>query len=78
VADVGSTGTRTSGEQLEQALQSSRIIGAAIGIVMATRVVDYDGALQLLKARSNRTNVKLRDLCAEIVDQAPSRRWDVR
>ena len=54
-------------EQLEEALRSSRIIGAAIGIVMTTREIGYNEALDLLKEQSNRTNVKMRDLCAEMV-----------
>jgi hypothetical protein len=60
-------------EQLEAALQSSRTIGAAIGMVMATRRVGYDQALDMLKAHSNRTNVKMHALCDEMVHQGKDR-----
>ncbi len=66
VADLGSSSTRTV-EHLEQALQSSRLIGAAIGMVMASRGVGYDEALAILKETSSRSNIKLRVLCAEMV-----------
>jgi hypothetical protein len=59
---------RTQTEHLQAALQSSRLIGCAVGMVMASRGVKYDEALALLKAASNRTNVKLRDLCADMVE----------
>jgi hypothetical protein len=58
--------------QLEQALQSSRTIGTAVGIVMASRNIDRETALAVLKRASSETNVKLRDLCAEMVDGAGS------
>ncbi len=58
--------------QLEQALQSSRTIGTAIGMVMASRNVDRETALAVLKRASSETNVKLRDLCAELVDGVAS------
>ena len=68
---------RNHADQLEQALRTSRIIGAAVGMVMASRQLDQDDALAVLKDASSRTNVKLSVLCAEMVQngnstQAPS------
>jgi tetrahydromethanopterin S-methyltransferase subunit F len=53
--------------QLEQALTSSRTIGAAIGILMASRDVDQDEALRLLRQASSRSNTPMRALAEVIV-----------
>ena len=53
--------------QLEQALTSSRTIGAAIGILMASRDVDQVEALRLLRQASSRSNTPMRDLAEVIV-----------
>ena len=53
--------------QLEQALKSSRTIGAAIGLIMATRQVREEEAFQILKTASQNSNRKLRDLAEELV-----------
>jgi chromosome segregation ATPase len=53
--------------QLEQALSSSRIIGTAIGMVMASRQISQGEALEVLKQASSRSNVKLAVLCADMV-----------
>ncbi len=57
-------------EQLRRALASSREIGVAIGIVMVTYGIDHDAAVAWLKRESNENNVKLRDLCADVVRRA--------
>jgi AmiR/NasT family two-component response regulator len=57
-------------DQLEAALLSSRVIGAAVGILMGTRQVSQQKAFELLKQASQRQNRKLRDLAAELVDHA--------
>ena len=54
-------------EQLEQALESSRTIGAAIGILMATLGVDQVTAFAALKRTSQDDNIKLRELAAKMV-----------
>jgi ANTAR domain/Alanine-zipper, major outer membrane lipoprotein len=59
--------------QLEEALVSSRTIGAAIGILMATRNVNQDDALAMLKSASSRSNRKMRDLASAIVAGANER-----
>lgn len=59
--------SRKQVEQLERALLTSRVIGAAIGMVMHSRHVTQDEALEVLKAASSRSNVKLSVLCAEML-----------
>lgn len=51
---------------LETALQSSRQIGAAVGIVMALRRVSQDDAFALLSKASQNTKRKLRDIAADV------------
>ncbi len=60
--------TQDHAAQLDQALISSRTIGAAIGILMASRQVSQDQAFLVLKEASQRSNRKLRDLAAELVE----------
>lgn len=55
---------------LEAALRSSRIIGAAIGILMASRKVNDDQAFAILRQASQDQNRKLRELAEEIVQAA--------
>ncbi|MBL0749109.1 ANTAR domain-containing protein [Nocardioides baculatus] len=54
--------------ELEAALASSRTIGAALGILMASRNIGQAEALTVLKETSQRTNTKLRDLAATLVN----------
>jgi hypothetical protein len=54
--------------QLERALRSSRMIGAAIGVVMAERKVTAKSAFATLSCASQNSNVKLRDLAASVVE----------
>ncbi|WP_323097429.1 ANTAR domain-containing protein [Intrasporangium sp. YIM S08009] len=53
--------------QLEEALRTSRQIGAAIGIVMANRRVDEQGAFDVLRKASSLTNRKLRLVAEDVV-----------
>jgi hypothetical protein len=53
--------------QMEQALKSSRTIGAAIGILMASRGITEDQAFAVLKQSSQSANRKLREIAAELV-----------
>ena len=52
---------------LEIALESSREIGAAIGILMNQRQITVDEAFQLLRTKSQRTHRKLRDVASEVL-----------
>ena len=49
------------------ALQSSRTIGAAVGIIMAMRRVSEPVAFDMLKRESQDTNTKIRALAEQIV-----------
>jgi GAF domain-containing protein len=60
-------------EQLEQALDSSRVIGLALGILMEQSVVDRKKAFAILSVASQRRNVKLRDLAETVVASAERR-----
>lgn len=55
---------------LELALQSSRTIGAAIGLLMASREIGADDAFAILRQTSQDTNRKVREIAAEIVEAA--------
>jgi hypothetical protein len=56
--------------ELQTALVSSRTIGAALGILMASRDIGQEDALHLLKETSQRTNIKMRDLAETLVVEA--------
>jgi len=57
-------------EQLSAALLTRKVIGQAIGILMERHAVDEDGAFAYLTRVSSHTNVKLRAVAQEIVDQS--------
>lgn len=69
IADLQADGllSQEHAQQLEQALRSSRLIGAAIGIIMANRHVNETDAFRLLSKGSQNTNRKLRVLAEDIV-----------
>jgi AmiR/NasT family two-component response regulator len=60
---------RRSIADLTTALESNREIGAAIGIVMATREVTSESAFDLLRAASQARHLKLRDVAREVISQ---------
>lgn len=53
---------------LETALQSSREIGMALGILMAHRKVTHEGAFDLLRSASQNLHRKLRDVAIEVME----------
>ena len=53
--------------QLEKALATSRTIGAAVGVLMASRNVDQEEALRVLREASSRANKPMRELAQVIV-----------
>ncbi len=53
--------------QMEEALKSSRVIGAAIGVIMASRGVSDAEAFAILKKASNDSNRKLRELANDLL-----------
>ncbi len=64
--------TQEHSAQMEEALKSSRIIGAAIGVVMASRGVSDAEAFAILTKASNDSNRKLRDLAADLLASTPA------
>jgi len=56
--------------QLNEALQSRKVIGQALGLVMQKYQVDEDRAFQFLIRASSTGNIKLRDVAAELVRAA--------
>jgi GAF domain-containing protein len=66
---------RERAEQLEDALQSGREIGMAMGVLMARGGVTQDEAFALLRRASQHLHRKLREIAAEVVDtgQLPTR-----
>lgn len=59
--------------QLNQALQSRKLIGQAIGILMERYELDEERAFQFLMRASSTSNVKLRDVAAEVVSTSLER-----
>lgn len=53
---------------LEKALESSRDIGAAVGVLMSAHKVTREQAFDLLSVASQRRNRRLRDVAAEVVE----------
>ena len=58
--------SRHRAEHLSIALQSSREIGQAMGILMATHKVTADAAFDLLRAASQQGHLKLREVAREV------------
>jgi GAF domain-containing protein len=54
-------------EQLQEALESRDVIGQAKGILMATTKSSADAAFDVLRAASQRRNMKLRAVAEEVV-----------
>jgi hypothetical protein len=61
---------------LEIALESSRVIGMAMGIVMSSRLCTADQAFDALRRVSQETNRKLRDVAVDVTETGalPERR----
>ena len=55
-------------EQIRGALDSNRLIGTAIGVVMATYHLTAEQAFRLLTVSSQNTNSKLRDIAGAVVE----------
>ena len=55
-------------DNLHVALQASRRIGVAIGILMARHLVTYEQAFAMLATASQGLNRKLRDIAAEVAE----------
>jgi DNA-binding response OmpR family regulator len=55
-------------QQIRGALDSNRVIGTAVGIVMASYRLTAQQGFQLLVTASQNTNSKLRDIAARVVE----------
>jgi GAF domain-containing protein len=60
--------TREVVTHLEVALETRDLIGQAKGVIMANEKVTADDAFAILRTASQRRNVKLRDLAADVAD----------
>jgi transcriptional regulator with GAF, ATPase, and Fis domain len=67
VAALSAARHQEKAEQLERALHTSRRIGVALGILMATDQVDLDGAWQVLVKASQDSNTKVSELADQVV-----------
>ena len=59
--------SRHAVQNLQQALATSREIGAAVGIIMSSRRMTHSQAFELLSATSRARNLKVRDIAGEVV-----------
>lgn len=60
-------------DDLRQALLSRDVIGQAKGLLMASSGLTSDQAFDMLRRASQRTNIKLHDIAADMVDAANAR-----
>jgi hypothetical protein len=72
VALAGATATvaalREEHSNLQRALESSRVIGVAIGMLMQQHKLTRGQAFDLLRLHSQHSNRRLRDIAEELVD----------
>ena len=67
--------TRSNNDHLRQALESNRDIGAAIGILMGTKLVTKEQAFDLLRIASQHTHRKLREVALDVIDTGALPGW---
>ena len=60
-------------EGLNQAISSRQLIGQAVGLLMERYSINGDRAFQFLARTSSHSNIKLRDVAKQIVDEAEQR-----
>ncbi|CAL9652488.1 hypothetical protein SUDANB108_06686 [Streptomyces sp. enrichment culture] len=63
-------------EQMQQAMRSRGVIDQAMGVVMGQRGCTADEAFAILRSASQHRNIKLRDLCTELITNLTGRRPD--
>ncbi|MDG9707251.1 GAF and ANTAR domain-containing protein [Streptomyces sp. DH10] len=68
--------TQEFADQLRTAMQSRSVIDQALGVIMGQRRCTADAAFGILRSASQHRNIKLRDLCTELITnltgQAPT------
>lgn len=67
-AVLGTDLERHRADHLQQALQSNREIGVAIGVLMQQRKITREAAFDLLRIASQHSNRKLRDIATDVAD----------
>ncbi|WP_328407519.1 GAF and ANTAR domain-containing protein [Streptomyces violaceus] len=60
-------------EQMQTAMQSRGVIDQALGVVMGQRRCTADEAFGILRSASQHRNIKLRDLCTELITSLTGR-----
>ncbi|MFJ8803432.1 GAF and ANTAR domain-containing protein [Streptomyces sp. NPDC102487] len=65
--------TQAFAEQMRAAMKSRAVIDQALGMVMAQRRCAADEAFKILRTASQHRNIKLRDLCAEMITSVTGR-----
>lgn len=65
-------------EHLQQALESNRRIGIAIGILVALHKINDDQAFDMLRAASQHNHTKLRDVAEEVIFSGEVPQWPTR
>jgi hypothetical protein len=69
--------SREHAAEMEQALRSSRTIGAAIGMIMVSRELTEEQAFAVLAKASQDSNRKLRDIAALVIEGSSGRPAEV-
>lgn len=65
---VSNAWARQHAEDLEKALQSNRDIAVAVGILMATHLINQDALFMVLRIASQHANRKLHDLAMTVIE----------
>ncbi|MGV2922062.1 GAF and ANTAR domain-containing protein [Streptomyces alfalfae] len=65
--------TQEFAEQMRTAMRSRSVIDQALGVVMGQRRCTAEEAFDILRSASQRRNVKLRDLCGELLTNLTGR-----
>lgn len=60
-------------DQMQTAMRSRSVIDQALGIIMGQRHCTADEAFNILRSASQHRNVKLRDVCAQLVASVTGR-----
>lgn len=64
---LAEAGAEAAATHLEQALEHARLLGRAVGLTMAQRGLATDEAVAYLRALSNGTNTRLRDIATDLL-----------
>ncbi|MGW0333231.1 GAF and ANTAR domain-containing protein [Streptomyces sp. NPDC003011] len=65
--------TQTFAEQMQAAMQSRSVIDQALGVVMGQNRCTADEAFGILRSASQHRNIKLRELCVELITNLTGR-----